>query len=230
MESDLKELSESELVNALIETAILHVLATEKPEKIADARHSILNQLLNDDIRATFLANEKAYVFAAQFELLHGERCLIVEHHWKGVVAAVEQMQRIGVESFRAVEIASNAPILVGKQPSREEFQISMSLLAIAKTKEPEIPAKRVDDINADLSVSQVAKLLQISRTSVIGLISSGKLNGYSAAAPGAKRASWRVTKESLELFRQSKKAARKESAKQPTRRRRRLPVVEKFV
>ncbi len=41
MESDLKELSEAELVNALIETAILHVLATEKPDKISDARQSI---------------------------------------------------------------------------------------------------------------------------------------------------------------------------------------------
>ncbi len=133
------------------------MLATEKRYKISDARQSILNELLNDDIRATFLANEKAYVFAAQFALLHGEMCLVVDHHWKGIVAAVEQLQRIGVESFRACRNCEYAPILVGKQPSREEFQISMSLLAIAKTKEPEIPAKRVDDINADLSVSQVA-------------------------------------------------------------------------
>ena len=64
-----------------------------------------------------------------------------------------------------------------------------------------------------DLTVSDVAAELRISRDHVVDLIESGELHGYDASAPGARRRSLRVPREALDAFkrhRQSRPAQRR--------------------
>lgn len=70
----------------------------------------------------------------------------------------------------------------------------------------------------SDYTVSQLAEILQRSRSSVTSMITSGKLEAYDAAPDGRYR-QWRVTPESLNQFRQRNKA------RQPPKRRK--PVVK---
>lgn len=56
--------------------------------------------------------------------------------------------------------------------------------------------------LQSDYSVSQLAKIMHIRPNAVKQLISSGRLVGYDASLPGAKRKTLRVTPESLEAFR----------------------------
>jgi len=69
-----------------------------------------------------------------------------------------------------------------------------------------------------DHNVSQTAKILQRSRSSIKSLIMSGKLDAYDAAPDGRLR-QWRITPEALEKFRNRNKAKPPESTK-----RRRIP------
>ncbi len=55
--------------------------------------------------------------------------------------------------------------------------------------------------LEADLTVAQLSKILQRSRSSIKTLIKSGKLKGYNAS-PGDVYEQWRVTPESLDEFR----------------------------
>ncbi|MEO2032061.1 MAG: helix-turn-helix domain-containing protein [Planctomycetaceae bacterium] len=57
-----------------------------------------------------------------------------------------------------------------------------------------------------DHTVSDLAKLLQRSRSSITSLILSGKLEGYDASPEGRYR-QWRVTPESLDKFREQHRA-----------------------
>ncbi len=57
-----------------------------------------------------------------------------------------------------------------------------------------------------DLTVSDLAKRLQRSRSSITSLILSGKLEAYDAAPDGQYR-QWRVTRESLDKFREQNRA-----------------------
>jgi excisionase family DNA binding protein len=57
-----------------------------------------------------------------------------------------------------------------------------------------------------DFTVSDLAKLLQRSRSSITALIQTGRLQAYDAAPEGRYR-QWRVTKEALEKFRQQNRA-----------------------
>ncbi|HIF00412.1 MAG TPA: DNA-binding protein [Fuerstia sp.] len=57
-----------------------------------------------------------------------------------------------------------------------------------------------------DLTVSDLAKLLQRSRSSITSLIQSGKLEAYDAAPDGRYR-QWRVTQEALDKFREQNRA-----------------------
>lgn len=63
-----------------------------------------------------------------------------------------------------------------------------------------------------DLTVTQVARVLQRSRSSVVTMILSGLLRAYDAAPDGRQR-QWRVTCESLDEFRQANEAKPKEAS-----------------
>ena len=54
----------------------------------------------------------------------------------------------------------------------------------------------------SDHTVSDLARTLQRSRTSITALITAGKLDAYDAAPDGRYR-QWRVTPEALEAFRE---------------------------
>ncbi len=57
-----------------------------------------------------------------------------------------------------------------------------------------------------DHTVSDLAKLLQRSRSSIGSLIITGKIEAYDAAPDGRYR-QWRVTPESLDKFREKNRA-----------------------
>ena len=67
----------------------------------------------------------------------------------------------------------------------------------------------------SDMVVSAIASELGIRRESVVVLITSGALVAYDVTAPGAKRKSYRVTRESLDNF----KAGRAGRQTKPGRR-----------
>ncbi len=58
----------------------------------------------------------------------------------------------------------------------------------------------------SDHTVTDLACILQRSRCSITGLITSGKLDAYDAAPEGRYR-QWRVTSEALDKFRQRNQA-----------------------
>ena len=72
-----------------------------------------------------------------------------------------------------------------------------------------------------DVVVSAIARELGIRRESVVALIKSGALVAYDCSPPGAKRRSYRVTRQSLDDFKagrsakQTKTSRRKFVAKQ---------------
>ena len=74
----------------------------------------------------------------------------------------------------------------------------------------------------SDFNVSEAAAELRIRRESVVALILSGALQGYDVTPPGAKRKSYRITREALDEFKSSRSAKqvktsrRKFVAKQP--------------
>ncbi|MCP4788446.1 MAG: helix-turn-helix domain-containing protein [Fuerstiella sp.] len=71
----------------------------------------------------------------------------------------------------------------------------------------------------SDYTVSQLAEVLQRSRSSITCLIKSGRLAAYDAAPEGRHR-QWRVTPESLDQFRNQN------AAKPKPKRRKNLPAV----
>ena len=75
----------------------------------------------------------------------------------------------------------------------------------------------------SDLTVSQVAKELHIRRDAVVAFLRSGDLAGYDVTAPGARRKSYRITRDALDAFKQGRSA--KLPAPQPKRYRQRQPV-----
>ncbi|MEO2034706.1 MAG: helix-turn-helix domain-containing protein [Planctomycetaceae bacterium] len=71
----------------------------------------------------------------------------------------------------------------------------------------------------SDYTVTQLAKVLQRSRSSITSLIQSGRLAAYNAAPEGRHR-QWRVTPDSLDTFRA------RNAAKPKLKRRKSLPTV----
>lgn len=61
----------------------------------------------------------------------------------------------------------------------------------------------------SDHSVSDLAKILKRSRSSITSLITSGRLKAYDAAPEGRRR-QYRVTAQALEEFRQSNRPVKK--------------------
>ena len=69
---------------------------------------------------------------------------------------------------------------------------------------------------SADLTVSDVARELRIRRENVVHLLTSGMLAGYDVTPPGARRRSYRITRQSLDDFKSGRTAAQAN----PTKRR----------
>ena len=73
-----------------------------------------------------------------------------------------------------------------------------------------------------DHTVSDLAKIKQRSRSSIVSLIISGKLEAYDAAPDGRYR-QWRVTQEALDKFREQNRARpaakRRQAISKPVKR-----------
>lgn len=70
---------------------------------------------------------------------------------------------------------------------------------------------------SADLTISDVKRELRIRAERVVWLITSGALKGYDVTAPGARRKSYRITRQALDDF----KAGRSATEPKPGKRRR---------
>jgi predicted RNA-binding protein with PIN domain len=73
-----------------------------------------------------------------------------------------------------------------------------------------------------DLTISDVAAEIRIRRAGVVSLAESGAIEAYDVSAPGAKRKSYRITRQALDQFRRDRSAKqvrtsrRKPKTKQP--------------
>lgn len=185
------------------------------------------------DLKDEFDRSPNGYITDYFFYRFTGNPCSLFSQNWQGEQVAVQQMLSAGMGPIDARRIAIDAPF-DSEAMTREQKIVVQSLiegltLREEKPGEKTREQKRIRSDDADLSVSEVAKSLRISRTTVVGLISSGRLKGFSAAAPGAKRNSWRITQQSLEEFRNEKSETKAET-RTPVRRRIRLPPVKKYV
>lgn len=52
-----------------------------------------------------------------------------------------------------------------------------------------------------DLKVSDIVKEMQVSKNTVLAWISCGRLKAYSVASPSASRPSFRISRESIDAF-----------------------------
>ena len=68
----------------------------------------------------------------------------------------------------------------------------------------------------SDFTISDAAEELRIRREHVLVLLKSGALQGYDVTPPGAKRKSYRITRQALDAF----KAERTAQQFKATRRR----------
>ena len=74
--------------------------------------------------------------------------------------------------------------------------------------------------MSAILTPPEVARRWKCSSESVLGLLKAGRLKGFSASPPTAKRPRWRVTLKAVEEFEAGKKPAAQESpSPSPSRR-----------
>lgn len=73
-----------------------------------------------------------------------------------------------------------------------------------------------------DLSVAMVAKELRIRREAVVAFMAAGILSGYDVTAPGARRKTYRVTREALDAFKAGRSAR---TQPKPSRFRAKSPV-----
>lgn len=80
-----------------------------------------------------------------------------------------------------------------------------------------------------DLTISEVAKELRIRRERAIRLLKSGALQGYDVTPPGARRKSYRITREALDAFKAGRSAQQTPPAKRRTRRAPHANFVEYF-
>ncbi len=80
--------------------------------------------------------------------------------------------------------------------------------------------------IAADLTISDVAAELRIRREAVVSLLTNGILTGYDVTPPGARRKSYRITRQALDDF----KAGRSAKSVKASRRRSRVERDASFV
>lgn len=62
-------------------------------------------------------------------------------------------------------------------------------------------------EIKRDLTVANVAQELSIRREAVVKFMQLGLLKGYDVTLPGAKRKTYRITREALDAFKESRTA-----------------------
>ena len=78
----------------------------------------------------------------------------------------------------------------------------------------------------SDFTISDAAEELRIRREHVLVLLKSGALQGYDVTPPGAKRKSYRITRQALDAF----KAGRSAQQTKPATRRARNVKPANFV
>ena len=82
---------------------------------------------------------------------------------------------------------------------------------------------------SADLTVSDVARELRIRRQNVVRLLTSGMLAGYDVTPPGARRKSYRITRQALDDFKSGRNAAHANPTKRRGRKSQPAGYVEYF-
>ena len=83
--------------------------------------------------------------------------------------------------------------------------------------------------VKADLTISDVAKELKKRRESVVVLLKSGAIKGYDVTLPGAKRKSYRITREALDAFKAGRSAQQSKPARRNARHAKPANFVEYF-
>lgn len=81
--------------------------------------------------------------------------------------------------------------------------------------------------MQADYKVSEITKLLRVSKNTVLDWIRAGAIVAYNAARPNSARPSYRITVKALEDFRQSRAAVPVDEQAETQRKRRRRPQAE---
>lgn len=70
-------------------------------------------------------------------------------------------------------------------------------------------------------TVAKLSEALHVDAHAVLSWIKSGELEAFDVRRPGSKRASWRISSEAFECFKQKRSNARPGRDDKPTRRRR---------
>ena len=78
---------------------------------------------------------------------------------------------------------------------------------------------QQVQEVDGDRTVAEVAVELRIRRDAVVQLLLSGLLKGYDAALPGARKRSFRISRQAIEEFKN-----RRSAKQEPTPQRRNRP------
>jgi len=100
----------------------------------------------------------------------------------------------------------------------------SMAPIPRAQPRKPRTAKQRSSSARPDglLSVADVAEHFGVGTHAVLGWIASGELKAVNVGVKGAKRATWRVTREALEEFELAR--GPKGSKRSPTRRKKDKP------
>jgi len=72
--------------------------------------------------------------------------------------------------------------------------------------------------MSQDLTISDVAAELRIRREAVVSQVKSGSLAAYDAAPPGAKRKSYRITRQALDDFKAGRSAKQVKTSRRKPR------------
>jgi hypothetical protein len=83
--------------------------------------------------------------------------------------------------------------------------------------------------LTIDLTVSDAAAELRIRREAVVSLLTSGMLAGYDVTPPGARRKSYRITRQALDDFKAGRSAKTVKTSRRQARARRDAGFVEYF-
>lgn len=81
----------------------------------------------------------------------------------------------------------------------------------------------------SDFTISDAAEELRIRREHVLALLTSGALQGYDVTPPGAKRKSYRITRQALDDFKAGRSAKQFKAARRSAKPKRDASYVEYF-
>jgi excisionase family DNA binding protein len=81
----------------------------------------------------------------------------------------------------------------------------------------------------SDFTISEAAEELRIRREHVLALLKSGALQGYDVTPPGAKRKSYRITRQALDDFKAGRSAQQHKATRRSVKPKRDASYVEYF-